>query len=178
MKTIRKSWAIWAAGALLLAACSSGGGGGTTPTSANKLTLTTTDGTGATATITADDTNAIVTTHVSDADGKTLVQICADVDKDNDCSHLVIMTIDGTTAQTYPMDDTDPLNNNQIVYHDDETESGILSHYLGTKGQIVLSEVGAPGAQVKGTFTTTLACNSGCAGNLTLAGEFDFKRTE
>lgn len=106
-----------------------------------------------------------------------MIHICSDVDKDNDCSILIIMTVAGTTAQTYSM--TDPAALTQIVYHDDETETGVLSHYLSNGGQIVMSEVGAAGGEfVKGTFNSTLACNSGCAGNIALTGTFSVALTQ
>jgi hypothetical protein len=164
-------------GALLLAACSGGGGGGKTTAPANAMTLSTTDPAGVTTTFTADNTNSIITTHKSEIENKTIVQICSDVDRDNDCSVMIIMTLDGTTAQTYSMDSAESLN--QIVYHDDETETGVLSHYISTGGQIVVSEVGSSKDDpVKGTFTAALACISGCSGNIALSGTFGFALSE
>jgi hypothetical protein len=167
------SWAIAVLGALLLAACSGGKG---SPAPGNSLSISATDGTGTTTTFTANDSNATITAYRSAAENKTFVQVCADVDKDNDCSHLFIVTIDGTTAQTYPMA---PDAVTQLVYHDDETETGVLSHYRSSDGAIQVTELGASaGDAVKGTFDTTLACNSGCSGNLAVSGSFSVALTQ
>jgi len=173
MKFTRMKWAICGLCVLLLAACSSGSsGGGGTPAAANSMSITTTDSAGAKSTFTADNSNSIISAYKNDVENKTIVQICSDVDKDNDCSRLIIITIDGTTAQKYSMNSPDSLT--QIVYQDDETETGILSHYMSSDGEVDVSEIGSTaGSAVKGAFTTTLACNSGCSGNITVTGNYN-----
>jgi hypothetical protein len=174
MRIHRLSWAIAVLGALLLTACSGGKG---SPAPGNSLSISATDGTGATTTFTANDSNAIITAHKSVAENKTFIQVCADVDADNDCSHLFVVTIDGTTAQTYSMATPDAVT--QVVYHDDETETGVLSHYRSGDGAIQVTELGSSaGEAVKGTFDTTLTCNSGCSGNLAVSGSFSVALTQ
>lgn len=169
MKLNRMNLAVWSLGALMLAAC---GGSKSEPAApSSSLSITTTDVAGTATTYTADVSNSIIATHKDPVTGKTIVQVCSDLDRDNDCSVLIIMTIDGTTAQTYSMASPDSLT--QIVYHDDETETGVLSHYLSRDGQIVLTEVGSSaGELVKGSFTSTLECNAYCSGNIVLSGTF------
>jgi hypothetical protein len=172
MKLNRMNLAVWslAALALVLAACGGGKSGGT-PAPASSLSITTTDVAGTATTYTADGSNSIIAANKDPVTGKTIVQVCSDLDKDNDCSVLILMTIDGTTAQTYSMSSPDSLT--QIVYHDDEAETGVLSHYLSSDGQIVVTESGSSaGESVKGTFSSTLACNAGCSGNIVLSGTF------
>jgi hypothetical protein len=169
MKLNRMNLAVWSLGVLMLAAC--GGKGGGTPAPASSLSITTTDVAGTATTYTADGSNSIIAAHKDPITGKTIVQVCSDLDRDNDCSVLIIMSIDGTTAQTYSMASPDSLT--QIVYHDDETETGVLSHYLSSDGQIVVTEIGSSaGELVKGTFSSTLECNSYCSGNIVLSGTF------
>ena len=176
MKLIRMNLAVWSLGALLLAACSSGGNK-TPPAPGSSLSITTTNAAGVPSTYTADNSNSIITAHKNEIENKTIIKICSDLDRDNDCSVLIIMTLDGTTARTYSMNTPDALT--QIIYHDDETETGLISHYLSSDGQIVVSESGSSaGEWVKGSFASTLACNAGCAGNIVLAGTFSLALSE
>jgi len=171
MKLIRMNLAVWSLGALLLAACS-GSSDKKVAAPVNTLSISTTDAAGATTTFTADNSNSIISAYKNATENKTFVQICSDLDKDNDCSVMIVMTIDGTTAQTYSMSTPGTLT--QIIYHDDETETGVLSHYLSSDGQIVVTDSGASaGEPLKGSFTSTLACNSGCSGNIVLSGTFN-----
>ena len=166
MKLNRTSLAIAGLGALLLGAC--GGKSSSSPAPVTAMSITTDNGAGTTTRVDATSANSTYSAYQNATQGQTIVQVCADVDADQDCSHIVILTLDGTTAKTYSVTAPDAVS--QINYHDDETETGVVSHYQSSDGQVVVTEVGA---SVKGTFAATMACNNGCAGNVTISGSFD-----
>ncbi len=168
MKLIGTKWALAGLAALLLAACGGKSSSSTPAAPAKTLSITTANGTGTTTSFDATSANSTYSAHQSATEGKTVIQVCGDVDADQDCSQLIVMTLDGTTAKTYSLTAPDALS--QIAYHDDESETGVLAHYLTSDGQVVVTEVGA---HVKGTFTAALTCNSGCSGNVNVTGSFD-----
>jgi len=106
--------------------------------------------------------------YTNTAENKTIIQICSDQDQDNDCSKLVILTIDGTTAQNYPITAIDSPS--QIVYQDDDAVEGVTNHYLSTSGQINVTRLDS---SVEGWFTATVECNSGCVGSRPISGSFN-----
>ncbi len=174
MKFTGMKWAVWGLGlsVLLLAACSKGGGGGVTTVPGSTMTITTTNAAGTKDVFTASASNSMITAHTDPATNQTVIEICSDVDQDNDCSRLMVMTIDGTSPAKYAM--TSPASISQIVYHDDESETGILSHYISSDGEIDVDSIDDSGkGNVKGSFTANLACNSGCSGNIAVTGTYD-----
>ena len=175
MTANRKSQILAALGALLLAACgksSMSSQGGPAPAPAARLALTTTDGAGTSTTFTATDANAQVSAYRSTAENQTVIQVCGDVGADGDCARIVILTIGGTTAQRYPLNTADTVT--QLVYHADAPEAGVVNHYLSSAGTVDVTLIGAAaGEAVKGTFSATLTCNGGCAGDVTVTGSFD-----
>lgn len=173
MKLSQMKWAAGIFAVLLLAACSSGGGGGIPVTApGSTMSITTVDAAGTSSTFTANASNSIITAHTDPVQNKTVIEICSDVDNDNDCSRVMILTLDGTSAQKYAMTSQQSLS--QIVYHDDETETGVLSHYLSDTGEVDVDSIDDSGkGNVKGSFTANLACNSGCSGNIAVTGTYD-----
>jgi hypothetical protein len=107
--------------------------------------------------------------YTNTTENKTIVQICRDLDQDNDCSQLVMMTIDGTTAQNYPITAIDSPS--QIVYQDDDAVEGITNHYLSTGGQINVTRLDSQG--IEGWFSATVECNWGCTGSRPISGAFN-----
>ncbi len=172
MKLSQMKWAAGAFAVLLLAACSSGGGGGIVTAPGSTMSITTVDAAGTSSTFTANASNSVITAHTDPIQNQTVIEICSDVDKDNDCSRMMILTIDGTSSAKYPV--TAPASLSQIVYHDDETETGVLSHYLSDTGEVDVDSIDDSGkGNVKGSFTANLACNSGCSGNIAVTGTYD-----
>jgi hypothetical protein len=174
MNFTRMKWAAGALGVLLLAACNSGGGGAVIPPTApgSSLSITTIDALGTRSTFTADSSNSIITAHSNADEGQTIIEICSDVNKDNDCSRLMVLTIDGTSAQKYTMASIDSPS--QIVYHDDESAEGASSHYVSHDGEIDVSSMDTSGKGfVKGTFSANLACTSGCSGVIAVSGNYN-----
>lgn len=168
MKYFQIKWAALSFGLLLLAACSGGGGGGKTPST---LTITAVDSAGKTSTLAADTSNATFVGTKNTTENKTVIQMCADVDKDNDCSQVIIMTMDGTSEKEYDISSLDSVS--QIVYHDDDLENGITKHYISNNGKIKVTGIGTAGDPVRGTFNATLECNAGCTGNVNVTGSFN-----
>lgn len=169
MKLFKIKWSVLSIGVLLLAACSGGGGS----TSANRMSITTTDASGTQTTFVATSANSMFSAYTNTTENKTVVEICSDVDHDNDCSKLMIMTIDGTTAQKYAMDSIESLS--QIVYHDDDPETGVTNHYISNSGEIKVNSIDiTSGGTVKGAFNATLECNSGCTGTVGVTGNYYF----
>jgi hypothetical protein len=102
-------------------------------------------------------------------ENKTIIHICRDLDQDNDCSQLVMLTIDGTTAKNYPIAAIDSPS--QIVYQDDDAAEGVIKHYLSTSGQINVTRLDGQG--VEGWFSATVECNWGCVGSRPISGAFN-----
>jgi hypothetical protein len=170
MRFFQIKWTVLSIGVALLAACSSGGGGSTAtaPPAPSTLSITSTIP-GKPAVNVADASNTIMSAYKNTTDNKTIVQICHDLDQDNDCSQLVILTIDGTTAQTYTIASIESPS--QIVYQDDDAAEGIVNHYLSTSGQINVTSI--DGGFVVGTFSATVECSSGCTGTVPISGDFN-----
>lgn len=173
MKFFQTKWIVLSIGLLLLAACSSGGGDSVTttppPAALNSLTISNTITPATQAVNVADASNSIMTAHRNTTEDKTIIQICRDVDQDDDCSQLVILTIDGTTAKNYPITAIDSPS--QIVYQDDDAVEGIVNHYLSTSGQINVTRLDSQ--FVEGWFSATVECNWGCTGTLPISGAFN-----
>jgi hypothetical protein len=176
MKYFRTNWIILSVGMLLLAACSGSGGGGGTP-AANTLSITNVNPATVAqeAILIADRTNAMMTAHKNTTENKTIIQICRDVDRDNDCSQLIIMTIDGTTAQKYTMNSIESLS--QIVYQDDDFNEGTIYHYLSNGGEITVTRYDANA--IAGTFNASLERTDGGteATNIFINGSFNIDLT-
>ncbi len=150
-------------GVLLLAACSSGGG-----TPSNTIKIVKSDASENQTTYVSNSSNSIMSAFTNTIDNKTVIQLCRDVDKDNDCSKVMIMTIDGISPQTYTIDS--PESATTIVYHDDKPERGVANHYIGTSGTIVVT---GTGQALRGSFSAVLECNSGCTGTANVTGSFN-----
>lgn len=174
MKYFWIRWILLSIGMILLAACSRGGGdtpaAAVAPATANTMSITSTTSP-AREQLVADTSNAIMSAHRNTTEDKTIIQICRDDDQDNDCSQLVILTIDGTTAKNYPITAIDSPS--QIVYQDDDLQesAGIVNHYLSTSGQINVTRLDS--TTVEGTFSATVECNWGCVGSLPISGAFN-----
>jgi hypothetical protein len=173
MKFFQLKWIVLSIGLALLAACSSGGGDAVTapppPAARNTLTISNTISPATQAVNVADTSNSIMTAHRNTTENKTIVQICRDVDQDDDCSQLVLLTIDGTTAKNYPISAVDSPS--QIVYQDDDAVEGIVNHYLSTSGQINVTRLDSQG--IEGWFSATVECNWGCIGTRPISGAFN-----
>ncbi len=168
MNFFKIKWAVLSLGVLLLAACSSGSG---SSPSGSSIVMTATDATGAQTTFVATDANSLFSAHTNTTENKTVIEVCSDVDKNNDCSKVMIMTIDGTTAQKYTMDSADALS--QIVWHSDDPEGSFTNHYLSSAGEIGVESINdTTGGFVAGTINATLECNSGCSGTATVSGKY------
>ena len=173
MKNFQMKWIVLTIGVALLAACTSGGGETVTSARAhaarNTLTISNTISPATQEVNVADASNSIMTAHKNTTDNKTVIQICRDVDQDDDCSQLVILTIDGTTAQNYPIAAVDSVS--QIVYQDDDAVEGIINHYLSTSGQINVTRLDSQ--IVEGWYSATVECNWGCIGTRPISGAFN-----
>ncbi len=166
MKINWTKWAVFIAAAFLLAACSKGSSSGG---ASNTMSIKSTDATGAVKVFTATTANSVMSATTNTTDDTTTIQICSDVDADNDCSKLVIMTINGTSAQDYTMDSMDSPN--QVVFHDDDATETIINHYVSNGGDINVTQ--NDGSVVKGNFSTVFECNSGCTGTVLATGYFN-----
>lgn len=167
MKLFQIKWAVLGLGALMLAACSSGSGSSTPGSS---LSITTTDAAGVQSTFVATTANTVFSAHTSTTENKTIIEMCSDVDKDNDCSKMLVMTIEGTTAQKYSMDSASVT---QINWHDDDPEESVTDHYLSTSGEVEVESIDdSTNGSISGTMNATLECNSGCSGNATVTGKY------
>ncbi len=162
MRFIKITWVALSIGVLLLAACSSKS---STPT--NIVRINSTNASGQQTTFVADSSNSVMSAFTNTIENRTVVQLCSDVDKDNDCSKLMVITVDGTDANDYAMDSPDSATT--IAYHDDDAENGVINHYISTGGDVRVIE---NGSTLKGTFTANLECVAGCTGTTSISGTF------
>ena len=172
MKNSAIKWIVLIIAVVLLAACSKGGdtpAAAIAPAAPRTLSITNTISPTTQAQLVADTSNAIMTAHKNTTENKTIIQICRDADQDDDCSQLVILTIDGTTAKNYPITAIDSPS--QIVYQDDDATEGVVNHYLSTSGQINVTKL--DDTSVVGTFSATVECNWGCTGTVPISGAFN-----
>ena len=175
MESFRIKCAIACCALMLVAACSNNknsnngssnnNNGGNTVSS---MTITYTDPSGTAKSFAANDSNAVMQSVANTTEGQTVIQMCGNIDTNNDCSQLMIMTVNGAAAGTYSIKAGD--TSSQIVYHDDE--SGTAYHYESSTGAITLTSVGAAGEPVQGVFSAVLECSSGCTGTTNASGTF------
>jgi len=170
MKNIKIKWLLFGIAVALLAACSKGSDAPSAlaPAAPSTLQITNTVP-GKPAMAVAEKSNTIMSAYKNTIENKTIIQICHDLDQDNDCSQLVILTIDGTTAKNYAIDSIESPS--QIVYQDDDAVEGIVNHYLSKSGQINVTRLDS--STVEGTFSATVECNSGCTGTVPISGNFN-----
>jgi hypothetical protein len=161
MKIFQIRWALLIVAVALLAACSRSG----SSASDSVMTVKSTDQSGTQTEYTARSSSAITQGNTISNENKTILQICGDVDKDEDCSQMMVMTIDGTTPGQYTIDSIDASS--QIIYHDE------LKNYVSTSGDIFVTSLGNAGGAAQGRFNAVLECSSGCTGTVNMTGSFN-----